>query len=112
LARIVDILPMLENDAQVIQMPDSESMSPLSSSKSIQTLYESLGSTVGTVCTSLVYDTHDTPILQWDTSQVISQLVNGNYARHIVWPIVLLVPILSMILYYVFVVVQVDEGVV
>lgn len=91
-------------------------MSPLPSSKSVQTPYESLGSVLDTVSTSLeqrdgtptslVYAT--TPILR-DTSQLISRIVNGHI-NHTVWLVVLLV--FSMILYYVFVVIQVDEEIV
>ena len=110
---ILDILPTLENGA-LVQMPAS----PLTSSRSFrmpyESLLESLGSVVDTVCTSLeqqdsehtdVGMVHNSPIQ--DRSQVISHLVNGHNVRHIVLPVVLLV--LSMILYYAFIVVEVDE---
>jgi hypothetical protein len=107
LAGVLDTLPMLEDGTDaLIQMPDSESMSPLpspsSKSISIQTPYESLGSVGDSVFTSLV---HGTPIQ--NTPQAISHFVNEY---HIGQPVVLLV--LSMILYYVFVVVQVEEEIV
>ena len=110
---ILDILPTLENGA-LVQMPAS----PLTSSRSFrmpyESLLESLGSVVDTVCTSLeqqdsehtdVGTVHNSPIQ--DRSRVISHLVNGHNVRHIVLPVVLLV--LSMILYYAFIVVEVDE---
>lgn len=78
-------------------------MSPHPSLESIQTPYESLRSVVGTVCTSLV---HDTPIRY--ISQVMSHLVNSYNVRHR-HIAVLLVLVLSIILYYIFVPVQVDE---
>lgn len=98
----------------MIQLPGTESMSPLTSSTSIQTPHESLGSVVDTVCrcTSTMEQqdnttndpapapVHDASIQ--DVSQVISLLVNDHNVRHMVWPVVLLV--LSMVLCYVFIV--------
>jgi hypothetical protein len=109
LAGVSDILPML-------QMPDSGPMSPLPSSKSILSPYESLGSVVDPAGTGQEQQQggthtalgHDTSIR--DASQVISHLVNGHNVHHIVWPVVL--SVLSTILYYVFIVIQVDEEVV